>query len=215
MKLLIADDHFAVREGLKTILLADPEQRFVVCGETSSLAETRQFLTRQSVDAVLLDIQFADGSGLDLVRELQKDESRVPVLILSMYQEGSFVLNALQAGARGFVSKESAGSVLLEALLTLNQGHVYLDRVCLDALANILQKLPDNVSEWGGALGSLSFREREIFHLLVKGETPKTCAFQLGLSVKTVDNHRAAIFTKLKLASPVDLMLFARKHNLF
>jgi len=132
-----------------------------------------------------------------------------------MYQEGSFVLRALQNGARGFLSKESADSVLMKALLTVGAGHVFLDPTCLDALAGTLRALPDELDPLDAELRELTSREKEVFVFLARGETSKTIAHRLGLSSKTVDNYRVSIQAKLNLHSSSALVRFALEKKLF
>jgi DNA-binding NarL/FixJ family response regulator len=212
LKILIADDHFAVREGLKTILNAAKALAPCEVLEAVSVAQARTWLGVP--DLVLLDIQFPDGSGLELAREFTSGVVKTPVVMLSMYQEGRFVFQALQAGVLGFVSKESAGTVLVEAIVAVLVGHTYLDQACLDHLAttirNVSAEMMDNVS----ALSALSSREKEVFYGLLGGENTKVIASRLALSSKTIDNHRANLFAKLGLDGLPALLQFARGNKL-
>jgi DNA-binding NarL/FixJ family response regulator len=215
MNVLIADDHFAVREGLKTILVNLAGLNISVVGEASTLHELREALAVTPVDVVLLDISFPDGNGLELVRQWGPGSSSPQFLVVSMYRESSFVLKALQAGARGFVSKDSAGETLRRALESLRAGHVYLDPEGLDGLASQLRVLPAAVLEEQGVLAPLSAREKEVFLALAHGRNTKEIARTLSLSSKTVDNYRTSILAKLELGSVVDLVRFAQTHHLF
>ncbi len=209
MRILIADDHFAVREGLKTIL--KPHPAFEVVAESVSLDTTRKCLAPNEIDLVLLDINFPDGNGLDLVSEFPTCR----FLILSMYQEGAFVLKALQAGAQGFIGKDSAGPVLVQALGAIVGGHIFLDQVSLDSLSAHLRTLPVELTRTDHCLAMLSTREKDVFYGILRGENTKTIALKLDLSPKTVDNYRSGLFAKLNLKSAVELVRFAQEHKVF
>jgi DNA-binding NarL/FixJ family response regulator len=213
LNLLIADDHFAVREGLKALLAAASDLPLVVAGETATLAETRAFLARNPVDLVLLDIGFPDGNGLDLIPAAGEAGPRF--LVLSMYSQGNFVLKALQAGAQGYVAKDTAGTMLVEAVRTVAAGGVALDPASLAALAAHLRTLPAELTEADHALSPLSVREKEIFYGLLRGRNVKELASDLDLSPKTVENHRSTIYLKLGLGGFPEMVLFAREHRLF
>ena len=214
MKILIADDHFAVRAGLKAVLRESSGPVYEVVAECASLSATREAMAARSVDAVLLDISFADGSGLDLLADLAPLHPHTAFLVLSMHHEGTFVLRALQAGAHGYLHKESAGEVLLRALDAVVSGQRFLDPPSLNALAETLRKVPLRAWESDGVLDSLSTREREVFYRVARGENSKVIAQDLGVSAKTVDNHKAAIYGKLGVDGTVGLVRFAQQHSL-
>jgi DNA-binding NarL/FixJ family response regulator len=209
---LLADDHFAIREGLKFLLSGAPDFDLDGLAETATLADTRAYLRTHDVDLVLLDIGFPDGNGLDVIREFEHKDHRV--LVLSMFAEGNFVLQALQAGARGFVAKDTLGAILVEAVHTVVDGGVFVDPASLAALADRLKTLPATVTQNAGVLAVLSPREREIFSGLVRGDTVKELAVDLGVSPKTVENHRSAIYQKLGVEGYPDLVRFARERKL-
>lgn len=218
MTVLIADDHFAVREGLRTILTSRShpalDAGITVVGETSSLDETRRFLGRASVDLVLLDIHFPDGNGLELVRERCAAAAASAFLILSMDGDGDVVLRALQAGARGFVDKSSVEEELLEAVAVLAHGHVYLGQSCLDGLSAHLRSLPPVPTRSEHCLDPLSAREKDVFSRLLRGESTKEIAYALSISPKTVENHRGGIYRKLNLDGLARLLQFGRDNRL-
>jgi len=215
MTVLIADDHFAVREGLKSILASDPALGGTRLLEAGSLAEARSILAGGPVDLVLLDLNFPDGNGLELIQEARGSGALPRWLVLSMHQEGSFVVRALQAGAQGFLSKDSAGGVLVEAFRALIRGEVFLDQASLQRLAAHLRTLPQEALKADQGISGLSDREREVLFPLLHGKSVKEIAFELGISAKTVENHRSALFRKLGLESLSDLFQFARDHYLF
>ena len=215
MTVWIADDHFAIREGLKSLVDNAPGQRFQVVGTSASLAETRKGLAGLIPDILLLDLEFPDGTGLELLREVRDLYPRLAILIVSMHSKGNFLLEALRAGADGFVSKDGAGSTLLEALETVAAHNIYLGSEQLNSLAFVLRRTPANWSDREAVLSPLSDREREVFYALIHGNNSKTIATELGLSSKTVDNYRAQVLTKLGVETVVELVHFARRNNLF
>ncbi|MEI8096148.1 MAG: response regulator transcription factor [Spirochaetales bacterium] len=208
---MIADDHTTVRAGLKSIL-HDLEGN-VHLTEASSLEELVPVLEASAADLVLLDVRFGDGVSLDHLKDLRTRFPGLRVLMLSMFREGALVLRALREGAQGFVNKESAGKVLLEAVRSAVAGHVYLDQISLDALARHLANT-EREQEVPAGLKTLTVREREVCLLLLKGESVKSIGFQLGISAKTADNHKAAVYAKLNVKGPVELLKFAQENQL-
>ena len=211
MNIVIADDHTTVRAGLKSIL-HDLEGN-VHLTEASSLEELVPVLETSAADLVLLDVRFGDGVSLDLLKGLRNRFPDLRVLMLSMFREGALVLRSLREGALGFVNKESAGAVLLEAVRSVAAGHVYLDQISLDALARHLANT-EREQDVPSGLKALTVREREVCLLLLKGESVKSIGFQLGISAKTADNHKAAVYTKLNVKGPVELLKFAQENQL-
>ncbi len=204
-----------MREGIKTILANSPERKYSIVGEVSTIQELRLKISETSPDVVILDISLADGNSLEFLREVTLLKIEIQFLILSMYHKSHFVLRAMQNGARGFISKESAGTELLSALETLEKGLPYLDPLSLENVLAGIRTLPLNLTEVPPNLAILSPREREIFWLLIRGENTKIIAHTLDLSGKTVDNHRLAIYEKLQVKGMADLMIFARDLGLF
>lgn len=213
MTIIIADDHFALRTGLKTLLASVPDKK--VIGEAGSLKELKDLLESLPCDCVLLDITFKGESSLSVLKQLTQDYPGTAFLVLSMHEEGNYVLRALQNGAQGYITKESAGNVLFQALEALEKGVPYLDAVSLKNLVQGIKNLPVDFNHFSPATAPLSPREREILNLLLEGETSKSIARTLMLSIKTVDNHRSAIYEKLKVESMGELFKFARDQGLW
>jgi cysteine desulfuration protein SufE len=163
----------------------------------------------EPAQAASLDPAFLAETGLQASLTPSRANGFLNILAMMKAQA-----RALQAGARGFVNKESADTVLLEALKAVGEGHVYLDQLSLDALAGQLVQIPDGAIDSQKGLGLLTAREHEVFALLLAGQSVKSIAFQLGISPKTADNHKAAVYTKLKVSGPVELVQFAQAHQL-
>lgn len=214
LRIILADDHTPVREGLKSILgrFETPQCRIV--GEAASCQELLSLSAEADWDILLLDLSLKDGSSLELIPGLIQDHPSRSILVLSMHQEGSLIIKALQLGARGFINKESAGDTLRAALSAAVLREPYLDGCSLEALISGLKSLPQDKTAGHPVLGPLSVREREILLHLIQGKSSKDIARALDLSVKTVDNHRGAIYGKLRVEGYPQLMQLARTTGL-
>lgn len=199
-RVLIVDDHAIVRYGMG-VLLADAND-LTLCGEAGTVDEAFEKIHALQPDVAVIDIILHDQSGLDLIRQLRAEEnlnrqSKMPILVMSMHDEATHAEKALRAGAQGYIMKEDADEILLEALRTVLSGKLYVS-------GNISEKLlrtyveGDNGGEPGG-IESLTPREKEIFICMGQGLTTRKIADQFNLSPRTVDVHRAKI--KKKLAS--------------
>lgn len=202
-RILIVDDHAIVRHGIALLLSKHPE--FVVCGEAGTVDEARAAADRLKPDLVLMDITLKDRNGLDLVREWRERLPQVRAVVLSMHDEREYAERALRAGARGYVMKENADEVLLEALHTVQRGEVYASA---EVSARMLKHLADGSSSLAeqGGVGSLTDREQEIFRALGEGLTSRKIAERYGLSERTVEVHRANIKRKLGCEDTAQLL---------
>ncbi len=194
-RILIVDDHAIVRQGIALLLTRQPD--FEVCGEAGSYEEGLAAIAALKPDAVLVDITLKDRSGLDLVREAKERDPAIKTLILSMHDEEDYAERALKAGALGYVMKEHADEVVVEALRKVLRGEVYLSPLMNTRM--IRQMIQgENVSEEETGIGSLTDREKEIFLLMGRGLSTKRIAEQLDLSARTVEVHRAHIKRKMQ-----------------
>ena len=194
-RILIVDDHAIVRQGIALLLTRQPD--FEVCGEAGSYEEGLAAIAALKPDAVLVDITLKDRSGLDLVREAKERDPAVKTLILSMHDEEDYAERALKAGALGYVMKEHADEVVVEALRKVLRGEVYLSPLMNTRM--IRQMIQgESVSEEETGIGSLTDREKEIFLLMGRGLSTKRIAEQLDLSARTVEVHRAHIKRKMQ-----------------
>ena len=213
MRLLIVDDHAVVRRGTMNII-AD---RFPNCvfSEAGTLHEARLVLETTPFDLVMLDISLPDGSGIELTREIRASQPDLPVLIVSMHAKLDFIAAAFQAGASGYMSKESGGEGILQAIETVLSGGQYLDG---SLSPSVLRRLSDISSRKAktvdASYGSLSLREQQVMRLLAEGLTPEEIAAKLFVSRKTVLNHRYSIMTKLGIKSPVAFVRHAARLGL-
>jgi RNA polymerase sigma factor (sigma-70 family) len=206
LRLLLADDHTIVRHGLRKIVEEKPEWQ-VVAEAGDGREAVRQALALKP-DVAVLDIAMPLLNGIDATAQIVRRAPEVKVLILSMYSQEAYVSRALHAGATGYLLKDSAGKDLIKAIATVATGKSYFSpaiaKLMLDdyvrrvASTNIVDKYD-----------SLSEREREIFQLIAEGRSNKEVAEMLGISLATVETHRARILEKLDVHNTAELVLYA------
>lgn len=207
MRILLVDDHDIVRRGLRQLLAeAWPTAEF---GEVGQLPAAREALARQPWDLVLLDINLADGSGLDLIADARQRCPGAPVLVLSAYPEQEFAVRAFKLGAAGYLTKTSLADEMLLAVQRVLAGGRYVSASLAEHLATVLGS--DHVQ---AAHETLSARELEVLRQVARGRTVKEVAVSLNLSDKTVATYRSRIADKLGLSSNVELTRYALKHGL-
>jgi len=211
--IIIIDDHPLFREGLKTIISRD--DRFKVIGEAGSGHEGLEITKRLKPDLVIVDISLPDQSGIQLTRDLRRLFSETKILIVSMHSKIDYIAEAFQAGATGYVVKESASERLLQALKSVVKGDYYLDSSVSHAVVENLMKSPLKAAKITDAdYASLTPREQEVMRFLAEGLSSKAVAEKLFISPKTVENHRANIMNKLGLHSTIELVRYAAKLGL-
>lgn len=211
--IIIIDDHPLFREGLKTIISRD--DRFKVVGEAGSGHEGLEITKRLKPDLVIVDISLPDQSGIQLTRELRQFLSETKILIVSMHSKIDYIAEAFQAGATGYVVKESASERLLQGLKSVAKGDYYLDSSVSHAVVENLMKSPLKAAKITDAdYATLTPREQEVMRFLAEGLSSKAVAEKLFISPKTVENHRANIMNKLGLHSTIELVRYAAKLGL-
>ncbi len=206
-RILLADDHAVLREGLKGILAkAIPGAEF---GEAGDGAEVMALVTRETWDAVILDLTLPGRSGLDVLKEIKRLFPALPVLILTMHPEKEYAVRAFRAGAAGYVLKREASQELIAAVRKALTGGRYVPTSLAESLAfEIGRQGPEKPHE------ALSDREYEVFRFLALGETVTRIATELNLSVTTVSTYRARILEKLEAESNADLTRYALENEL-
>lgn len=207
MKILIVDDHMIVRQGLMQILVDEFET--AVFGEAGNANDALQRVHEDTWGMVLLDLSLPGRSGLDIIGELRTIQPDLRVLVLSMHPETEYAVRALKAGASGYLTKQSAGEELVEAIRHIFDGGRYISR-------SLAEQLAANLTDGAGGLPheKLSDREFQTLRLLAKGHSVKEIGATLGLSAKTVSTYRARILEKLELNSTVDIARYALAHGL-
>lgn len=207
-RVLLVDDHPMVRAGLRAVLagMAGVE----VAGEAADGVEALAETARLAPDIVITDIGMKGMNGLELAARLQTDHPATRVIILSMHDGEEYVARALKNGASGYVLKEAAPLELELALRAAMAGHVYLSpRTSRQVVDGMLGQRDGTTS-----LAALSPRQREILRLMAEGNATKEIAYSLGISVKTVEAHRAQIMERLEIRDLAGLVRFAVRHGL-
>jgi DNA-binding NarL/FixJ family response regulator len=205
--IIIADDHQLFRNGLKMLLETLPE--FEIAGEASNGLEYLEVLKNCSADITLMDINMPEMDGVEATRRGTKMCPSMAVIALSMYGEEEYYYKMVDAGARGFLLKDSDISELKEAILTVKKGGSYFSQ---ELLHHVIQKIKHRENEAKSA--NLSKREKEILHKICEGLSNQEIAESLFISKRTVDKHRANLLGKTNSKNTASLILFAIKNKL-
>jgi DNA-binding NarL/FixJ family response regulator len=204
---LLVDDHAIFRSGVRHLLLDEPDLR--VTGEARNGAEAVEQVRKHFFDVILLDINMEGRSGLDLLGALRALPRCPPVLMLSMYPEQQYALIAMQAGAHGYVAKDSEPSELVRAIRHVAQGGQYLSVTAAQTVHDQLRGLDNRPAH-----ERLTIREHQIMLMIVRGMSVTSIADEMALSVKTVSRHRSNLLEKIGVASTAELVLYAVRHGL-
>jgi two-component system response regulator NreC len=207
---VLVDDHNVVRQGIKALLEAEPDIK--VTGEASMGVDAAQLVQQLKPDVLIVDLMLADMSGLGVVRQARKKSPKTASIILSMYGNDCYVVEALQAGAKAYVLKDSSPQELLRAVREVAAGHRYLAPPLSDRAieAYLLRSEESKLDPYD----MLSTREREVLHLSAQGLTSAESANKLCISPRTVEVHRARVMQKLGLHNRTELIHFAIRHNI-
>jgi two-component system response regulator NreC len=209
IRILLADDHAVVRSGLRRMLQTDPSLEVV--GEAKDGDETLHLAETLHPDVVLLDITMPPENGIKTLKRLKQKEPEIIVLFLTMHEEEDMLHDALRAGAAGYVIKRAEESEIIQAIHVASHGDIYVHPAMTRAL---LDQPVTTEHRRGLSVIKLTRRELDVLRLLAKGNTNRQIASLLGLSRRTVENHRANLMGKLGLVSRVELVNYAEEHNL-
>jgi DNA-binding NarL/FixJ family response regulator len=212
LRILIADDHELVREGLRARLGKHPD--WVVCGEAANGRQAVKMARELKPDVVVLDISMPELNGLEASRQIRKACPQTEVLILTMQESAELVRDVLAAGARGFILKTDTVRLLVTAIDALAQHQPFFTGRVAEAVIGRLLDPAGAARDGEGEGHRLSTREREVARMLAEARTNKEVATKLGVSVKTIDAHRANIMRKLNLHSVTELVRYAIRHQL-
>jgi len=207
MRVLLADDHAVLRDGLKALLEAAGIE---VVGAVSNGRDAVRDALDLKPDVVVMDITMPDLNGLEAVNLLREKRSGVRVVMLSMHSSSQHVYHAFEAGAAGYLLKEAAGEELVTALRAVCSGRRYLSR----ALGELDRDVPTLARSRASPIDSLSARERQVLQLVVEGYSSTDIAAQIHLSPKSVDTYRSRLMKKLGVADLPALVKFAVQHGL-
>ncbi len=211
--IFIIDDHPLFREGLRAIIERD--DRFEVVGEAGNGREGLRMARNLKPDLAVVDISLPDQSGIQLTREIRSLLPDTRVTIVSMHSKADYIVEAFQAGATGYVVKDSASERLLEGLECVSKDKYFLDSSLFHQVVKKLMESPvKGVNITDSAYGTLTPREQEIMRLLAEGHSRKKIGEMLFISPKTVENHRSNIMNKLGLHSTMELVRYATRLGL-
>ena len=207
LRILIADDHEIVRKGVRDVIEAHPG--WEVCGEAADGQQALEIALREKPDVAVLDVSLPLLNGVALTRRLRKDCPATGVLLFTMHDDDETVSGALAAGARGYVLKTDSEQHLEAAISALGANRPYfsslVSELLLDAAMNERKR---------SRLESFTIRELEVAQLIAEGNSNKQIARLLGISIKTVESHRAAAMRKAGVRTAAEFVRFAIKHNL-
>ncbi len=207
IKILIADDHAIVREGLKQILAETADM--TVAGEATNGREVLEQVRKEDWDLVLLDIAMPGKDGLETLKELKLEKPKLPVLVLSIYPEEQYAVRLLKAGAAGYLTKESAPEELIAAIRKVSQKGKFISSSLGEKLASYLEvDVEKPIHEL------LSDREYKVMLMIARGETVKEIAEQLFLSVKTISTYRVRALKKMGMKNNAEFTYYALKKGL-
>jgi two-component system response regulator NreC len=206
---LLADDHPVLRQEIRALLATQPDM--TVVGDATNGREAIELARRLHPAVILMDISMPILNGLEATRQIKKELPACQVVVLTMHENEEYLVNILQAGATGYVLKQAADRELIEAVRIASRGDTYLyPRIARLLVADYLRRvetgLPD---ERDTAYDTLTQREREILKLIAEGHTNKEIAELLVLSVKTVENHRYSLMSKLNAHDRGELIKYA------
>ncbi len=207
IRVLIADDHAIVREGLKQIL-ADTRD-IVVAGHAENGSDAIHLVRDKACDVLLLDISMPDRNGIDVLKQLRKEAPKLAVLMLSMHREDQYAIRSLKAGAAGYLNKQSAPAELVNAIRQVASGRKYVSAALAQELANQIgddHEAPPHEA--------LSDREYQTLVMIASGKTVGDIAAELRLSVKTISMYRSRLLQKMKLRHNAELTHYAIKNRL-
>ena len=208
-RILLADDHALVRSGIRSLLTSMPD--IEVVGEADDGNAAIEMTVQLRPDVVVMDIAMKGMNGLEAVRRLRAEYPEIKFLMVSMYGSEEYVMQALNAGANGYLFKDSAAYELEKAIAEVIRGKQYLDsHISKEALDLYMTK----VAQDGSAVEVLTPRQREILQLIAEGNNTKEIAYRLNISAKTIETHRAQLMERLEIRDIPGLVRYAIRTGL-
>jgi len=211
LHLIVVDDHGVVRRGVRALLESQPGWQVV--GEGANGRDAVELVRTLRPHVVILDLSMPDMNGLEATRRIVEESPQTEVLVLTMHHSEQLARDVLQAGARGYLLKSDADQNLIAAVDSLRQHKPFLTSTVTEFVLDGYMQLSDG-AENGEPAAMVTPREREIIQLVAEGSSSKQTATVLGVSVKTVDAHRANIMRKLRLRSVSDLVRYAIRNKI-
>ncbi len=208
IRVMIADDHSLIREGLRQLLEFDGSIKVV--GEAANGEECLEKLERYDPEVLLLDINMPEKNGIEVLKEMKQNHSPVKVLILTVHNELEYLLNAVDIGVEGYIMKDSESSELKKAIRAVRDGENYIQSSLIPALNNQLLNRDADKDK----VASLTNRELEVLIQVASGMFNKEIATNLNISERTVKNHISNIFKKIEVSDRTQAAVFAIKNNI-
>jgi len=207
LRVIIADDHPLIREGLKSVLMQD--HHIHVVAEAKNSLEVMSLMTQHMAQVLLLDINMPGNRELELIPKLKNKYAKLAILLLSVHPEERYALRALKLGIDGYLTKECAATELVHAVRTISSGKKYISPQLAETLATQWSQTNDSPIH-----DSLSQREFQIMCLIASGKSIKEIATEISLSQSTLNTYRSRIMEKLHINNNVDLCRYAIRHGI-
>jgi DNA-binding NarL/FixJ family response regulator len=214
--IFLVDDHQIVRDGIKSLLQNTPEIN--ISGEASSGKELLEKIAGTETDIILMDISIPDISGIELTKQISKNFPDIKVLVLSMYLQEDFIVNAIAAGAKGYLPKNTTRHELLNAITKIYEGNEYysdtISKIILENYISNVRKPKEPEPTKDKETDVLSSREKQILQMVIEGLSNQDIADKLFISIRTVESHKNHIMQKLGIKSLVELIKYAIRNNI-
>ncbi len=208
IRIMLADDHVMIREGIKQLLEFD--QKIEVVAQANDGVECLEQLEKTDVDVLLLDINMPRKNGLDTLSEIRRTHKKLKVLMLTVHEEVEYLVKATDIGVDGYILKDSGSAELKKAIYSVLEGESYIQPNLIPELNSYLIHKDDDKIK----LDALTKREIEVLIEVAKGNFNKDIAMHLNISERTVKNHMVSIFKKIEVADRTQAAVFAIKNNL-
>ncbi len=208
IKVLLADDHQIIREGLRSLVNREPDMEVVAEADNGRMAV--QLNEKRAPDVVIMDINMPDLNGMEATRQIVSTTPNVKIVALSMLSDHRFITGMIKAGASGYLLKDCAFKELSQAIRTVAEGKIYLSPAISGAIREFVSELPETAS----VSVELTAREREVIQLIAEGKSTKEIADILHVSVKTIETHRQNVMKKLRISSVAELTKYAIREGL-
>lgn len=210
-KVLLVDDHPILRQGIGEVIHSESD--LTICGEAGDVETAMRLAENEQPDVVVVDITLKDGNGVDLIRQLLTRWPKMPILVLSMYNEAFYAERAFRAGAKGYVTKGEPCQQIVQGIREVLRGEIFVsERLAAKMVDKLVGGRRDGERR---SIDRLSEREFEVFEMIGQGMHTRDIAGKLRLSVKTVDAHRENIKGKLKLRNATELLKTAIQWSQF
>jgi two-component system response regulator NreC len=212
IKVILVDDHTVVRDGIKALIRTN--ENVDVIGEAGSYEELKGILKTNIPDILILDVSLPDKSGIEITKELSETHPDISIMILSMFTDENFILNAIKAGAKAYLPKNTNKNELIEAINSIYNGEEYFSKKIRAIIYDNMMKELKGGAAKEEPKESLTKREKEVLKLFAEGYSNSEIAETLFISIRTVESHKNHIMTKLNLKSNVDMIKYSIKNGI-